>query len=259
MKIKHIFLAVSLCVSAVEISAQNTQVTENQNEIKKSVFSGMQEKIEAAFGKSFALQNLQEFDLLESQIIENQSNENLKNYWLSYLYFYKSIYFLKMKNQEKARDFLTQSIDILQNTKTKTAEDYALLVNEKSLFFPFLKSQAELMKNDAEIKSLLEKGFKLNKENPRLLAVAGIYDAQTPKEYGGGKKAEKYLLKALSVKDKNLNNSELPRWGKEQAYEFLIQFYIAENQKDKAKLFLEKFKTEFPQNHSLKKLESLLK
>lgn len=257
MKSKAILMAMSLAFFGNVLQAQITQNTENQS-VEKQKTPSIQQQIQNAFYQSFALQNTQNLDNLEIQITENQPDENLKNYWISYLNFHKSIFYLQSKNKPKAQEFLSKSLEILQSTKNKNADDYALLANIRSFSFVFLENQNEAMKIDSEVKSYLQKGFKLDKENPQLLAVAGAYDAQTPKEYGGGKKAENYLLKVISS-NKSLAHNDLPSWGKSQAYEHLTRLYIIENQKDKARKILEQFKRDFPNHHALSQLETKIK
>ncbi|WGU69173.1 hypothetical protein QIU19_05030 [Capnocytophaga canimorsus] len=64
---------------------------------------------------------------------------------------------MKTDNKEKASEYNRKSIDILQDKKNKNAEDYALLANNLSLSFVFMKNQMKAMQIDAEIRENLQK------------------------------------------------------------------------------------------------------
>ena len=125
--------------------------------------------------------------------------------------------------------------------------------------FVFMKNQMEAMQIDAEIRENLQKGFRLDNNNPRLFFVEGNYNSHIPKEYGDGKNIENSLLKAISLPEPNQNSEHLPTWGKQEAYQRLTEWYISDNEKDKALGLLEKFQQEFPENQYIKRFQSKLK
>ncbi|MDO5105216.1 hypothetical protein [Capnocytophaga sp.] len=246
-KFKNIVLAVSLSFFGMNAQAQNTQTTEIQSVENQFSLNGIQQKIETALGEAFTTKNGLPLENLEKQIIDNKQNTDWDLYWQSYLNFYQTIFYLQSGNKEKSAEYNRKSIDILQDKKDKNAEDYALLANNLSLSFAFMKNPMEAMKIDAELRENLQKGFRLQKENPRLHYVEGNYDTHMPKQYGGGKKAETSLLKAISLAEPNQNSDHLPIWGKKEAYEQLLKWYLSENQKDKYNDLLKKFRVEFPE------------
>lgn len=246
-KFRNIVLAVVCSFLAINTQAQSTQQSEIQTIENQSSLNGIQQQIETALGEAFTTKNGLPLENLEKQLSENKENSQWNLYWKSYLNFYQTIFYLKTDNKEKASEYNQKSIDILQDKKNKNAEDYALLANNLSLSFVFMKNQMEAMQIDAEIRQNLQKGFRLQKENPRLYYVEGNYDTHTPKQYGGGKKAETSLLKAISLAEPNQNSDHLPTWGKKEAYQQLLKWYLSENQKNKYDDLLKKFRAEFPE------------
>ncbi|CEN53138.1 conserved exported hypothetical protein [Capnocytophaga canimorsus] len=242
---KNIVFAVVCSFLAMNTQAQNSEITEIQSVENSFTLNGIQQKIEKSLGEAFASKNGLMLEKLEKQLSENKENNQWNLYWKSYLHLYQTIFYLKTDNKEKASEYNRKSIDILQDKKDKNAEDYALLANNLSLSFVFMKNQMEAMQIDAEIRENLQKGFRLEKENPRLYYVEGNYDSNTPKQYGGGKKVETSLLKAISLPEPNQNSDHLPTWGKREAYQSLLKWYSSENQKGKANELERKFHEKF--------------
>ncbi|VDH05328.1 hypothetical protein [Bergeyella zoohelcum] len=244
---KNIVFAVVCSFLAINTQAQNSETAEIQAVENPFTLNGIQQKIEKSLGEAFVTKNGLPLENLEKQLSENKENSQWNLYWKSYLNFYQTIFYLKTDNKEKASEYNQKSIDILQDKKNKNAEEYALLANNLSLSFVFMKNQMEAMQIDAKIRENLQKGFRLEKENPRLYYVEGNYDANIPKQYGGGKKAETSLLKAISLPEPNQNSEHLPTWGKREAYQSLLKWYSSENQKEKADELQKKFQSEFPE------------
>lgn len=244
-KFRNIVLAVSLSFFGMNLQAQNSQQSEIQSIENQFSLNGIQQKIEKALSEAFAAKNGLPLENLEKQFSDNKQNTDWNLYWQSYLNFCQTIFYMQSGNKEKSAEYHRKSIDILQDKKDKNTEDYALLANNLSLSFVFMKNQMEAMQIDAEIRQNLQKGFRLQKENPRLYYVEGNYDTHTPKQYGGGKKAETSLLKAISLAEPNQNSDHLPTWGKKEAYQSLLKWYSSENQKEKANELQEKFHAEF--------------
>ena len=99
----------------------------------------------------------------------------------------------------------------------------------------------------------------MDSANLRAHYVLGNNDFYTPKAFGGGKKVEKYLKKALSLPAQTVPNPFLPSWGKEESYELLIRHYIREEKWAAAKKYHRLGMEEFPDSGLLtvlsKKLE----
>jgi uncharacterized protein HemY len=83
-------------------------------------------------------------------------------------------------------------------------------------------------------------------------------DFRTPEKYGGGKEAETYLLKAVSLPAQMMRNEYLPSWGKEESYEVLIKLYIRQEKWDLAKKYFQEGIKEFPDSYTINQLASKL-
>jgi len=98
----------------------------------------------------------------------------------------------------------------------------------------------------------------LDSTNVRAYFVYGSNDFYTPEQYGGGKEAEKYLLKAISMPTQKEKNNILPSWGKEEAYEILIRLYIKKENWDLAEKYFHEGIEEFPDSYSINQLKPKL-
>jgi hypothetical protein len=77
--------------------------------------------------------------------------------------------------------------------------------------------------------------------------------------YRGGKNVEKYLLKALAIKQAKSKDPYLPTWGREEIYGLLTSYYIKEKKFDKAEEYIDLGLQEFPNSYTLQENQSKLK
>ncbi len=230
-------------------------MTAQQN---NSVLNGIQHKIDACFLSSFSsksdvYKSLQ--DSLEDGVIKAKT-DNLKyyySYWSSYLLYYKSITYIKKGDDEKAKLFVASAIRKLEGIKNKDVEVYSLLALEQSYNFQFIPRQ-EFIVYMNRVKNNLEKAITLAPDNVRANYVNGSYDFYTPKEYGGGRKTEFFLMKAIESADKN--HLYKPTWGRSSAYDLLIQYYLNNNSIKQAKKYLNIALDLFPDDVSIKHLKT---
>ncbi len=232
---------------------------ENATLQNDTILNNIQEKIATASHDGFAKGNTRQLDEVEA-ILESKKtdNENLKNYWIAYINYYKTIIAMQFENKELGSKSNKKGIKILEGSKNKNSDDYALLVLLKGMSYPFA-SGMEALAISKDINKLLEKGIKADDKNFRVYYAQGSIDFYTPKEYGGGTKAESALLKAIELPEKNTGNSQLPTWGKEEACDLTIRFYLRENQKDKAKTYFDRAKQLFPDSYIIQTHQSNFK
>lgn len=246
----------------------NTNTTANINHLKTdeyiplkrlnndTLLNNIQHKITVASNDGFTSKNIEKLNNLESLLTENSiKNENLRYYWIAYINYYKTIIAMQSKNKDIAEKANKKGIEVLKKIKNKNADDYALYILIKGLSFSFI-SGMEAPFISKEISTLIKKGLTSDNTNFRLYYAQGSTDFYTPKEYGGGKKTEGFLLKAINLSEKNTANSQLPTWGKEETYALIIRFYIREKNKEKAKTYFEKAKQLFPNSHIIKMYQS---
>ena len=195
-----------------------------------TILSSAQKEIDKAFIKSFQKDTilfLQQKELLLNKIVSENSKtlDYYKKYWLSYIKYKKAIFYFKSGKKEKVKVEISKSIKFLEDIKNKNSEIYSLLALQQSFNFQFVPKQNFMIYLN-KITENMEKSISLNPKNLRAYYVNANYDFYTPEEYGGGRKAEKMLLKAISLNDKSENSSFSPSWGKELSFDLLIQLYL---------------------------------
>lgn len=213
--------------------------------------------IDQSFAQALQKKTLDDFKKLEMPLehgfkkTKSTTNKYLYAYWLSYLNYYKSIAAAK-QGAENVEQYLDKAIGYLEKIKNKDVEVIALLALEESYKFQFIPRQEMILQMN-KINKYLEKALKLDKNNVRANYVNGNYDYYTPKEYGGGKKTEDFLLKAISAK--NSHKPFFPTWGKEDAYRILILYYVDNKRSVEAKDYFKKAKSLFPNSHLIQSLK----
>ena len=110
----------------------------------------------------------------------------------------------------------------------------------------------------SSIKKNLKKAIAIDSTNLRAYYVYASNDFHTPEKYGGGKEAEKYLLKAISLPSQKIKNDYLPSWGKEESYEMLIKLYIKKEKWDLAKKYFQEGIAAYPESYTINQLASKL-
>ena len=227
--------------------------------IQDTILNNIQKKIIAASYDGFAEGSTKKLDEIETLLESHQTeNENLKNYWIAFINYYKTIMGMKSKDKALGSKSNKKGIASLEKNKNKNADDYALLALLKGMSYPFA-SGMEAPGISKEIKQSIEKGIEADDKNFRIHYAQGSTDFYTPKKYGGGTKVESALSKAINLPEKNIGNSQLPTWGKEEAYDLIIRFYLRENQKDKAKSYFDKAKQLLPNSYVIKQYQSRFK
>ncbi len=184
--------------------------------------------------------------------------QNLILYWQSYSHFFLSLFYTINQNKKQAEKTIDKGIDILENIKNKTSEDYALLGNMQNFSTQF-KGMMKVIFISKKVKENGNKAIELDSTNLRAYYVLGSNDFFTPKMFGGGKKAEELFKKAISLPNQKIKNPYLPSWGKDDAYIYLIHLYIKEERWEEAKKYYQICKKLYPNRESsLKQIDKEL-
>lgn len=219
----------------------------------------IESKIDSCFIASF--KNSKAFTDTEKDLLaayHSEKSANIKShylYWISYLYYKKSISAFKEKNMELSKKYLEHAMEYLEQIHEKDSEYYSLLANEQVFYFQFVKRQ-DMFLFINKVNNSLKKAIELDSSNPRAYYVNGYYDYYTPKEYGGKKKTESFLLKAISMQ--NSQKPFSPTWGIVDSYSMLIQYYIETGEKEKAKEMYQKAIEQYPQSRDIMRLKDKL-
>ncbi len=240
MKTFFLFVAISLNWTLGNVCGQNDNL---QN---------VQQKINQAFNMSFAEGNISKLTDIEDQL--NQETSPLATYWLAYAKYYESIFYLKTGDKEKSETLINKGINILSKQKNKNSEDYALLVLMQNFSMQFITNMMKLGVVSGNIGENIEKAIKADANNLRAYYTAAANDFYTPEQYGGGTKAEGYLLKAIALNEQPVDNASLPTWGKDQAYQMLVALYLKKGNMGLAKKYLKEGTHLYPDSYGLKEM-----
>lgn len=229
-------------------------LTQFENVQSDSLLVEIQSKINNAFVKDRISQKNDALNELSIQLenLYKAKNQNLILYWRSYLQFYSSINYLAKGDTKSAENEITKGIELVQSIEKKYSEEYALLAMLQSFSIQFDYSNAMYISED--VKKNVNSAISLDSTNLRAWYVAASNDFYTPEQYGGGKKAEKYLLKAISLPAQKIENGYLPSWGKEESYVMLITLYIQNEKWDLAKKYFQEGITAFPNSNMINQL-----
>lgn len=219
---------------------------------KDSTLIDIQSKISQASTESFVSKDTKKLDEIEKKLdaYYKTKKNNLVLYWKSYLLYYKSIFYLTTNDMSNSEKVLDKGIQIMDDLANKNSDDLALLAMLRGLSFKF-KAGIKAPFIADKIKTHLSEALELDSTNIRVYFVQGSNDFYTPKKYGGGKLVVSSLQKAISLPDQNIKNSSLPSWGKEEAYEMLINYYIKNNNWEDAKKYFAEANKLYPNNYRI--------
>ncbi|NRB54194.1 MAG: hypothetical protein HRU41_41485 [Saprospiraceae bacterium] len=181
-----------------------------------------------------------------------ERKHKLIQYWRAYLQYYTAIYHLQAGDEKQSEKACDQGITWMKSISDKNAEDYALLAMLQGFGIQFKGMRAMFI--SGTIKRNLKKARALDADNLRVQFVSGSNDYYTPAKYGGGKEAEKYLLKAISLPSQKNPNEMLPSWGLQEAYEMLIKMYIKAERWEEAKTYFNKGAVACPNSYVINQL-----
>lgn len=266
MKTKLIFLVITIFV--VNLSKGNSVYSDkdcmansqSQAVVRQSdsLLNNIEQKINSAFVKDMTNQTDNELVALETALLTmNKTNNSLIVYWYSYACYYHSIFSMVQNDMKKSEKMNDAGIEELEQVEPKNSEHYALLAYMESLSIKY-SAGIKIPFISASIKKNGENALQLDSLNLRAYFVLGSNDFYTPEQYGGGKKAEGYLKKAIQLNNQSVKNPYLPSWGKNTAYELLIRLYIKRKQLDEAKKYYQAAMALYPKDYMIKKLEGEL-
>jgi tetratricopeptide (TPR) repeat protein len=250
-----------LCKGSLNYSEKGTTaIKESQAASRKSIdqndtlLINIQGKVLDAFVKGKISKSDKVLVDLEQALLNlNKNNNNgIIIYWYSYTCYYHSILLLVEKENKSSGKILDEGITQLKNVDINS-EHLALLALMESLSIQYA-SGAEIPFISKRIKQNAEKALQLDSLNLRAYYVLGSNDFYSPEQYGGGKKAAGYLVKAIKLNDQSVPNPYLPTWGKKSAYEMLIRLYINHKQFAEAKKYCQEAITLFPDDYTINRL-----
>ncbi len=262
---KHAFFTLSLLLIAYSSTGCKPEAfgksygDYSANELQDLQLENIQNKIYSAFVQSQISKGAEGLLGLKDDLakLAAQHANPLIRYWQGYLHYYLAVFYLTINDNAAAESAVGQGMDILESIERKNSEDYALLALLQSFSMQFKTGMAAGALS-GKVKSNVGKAMKLDDQNLRAYYVAASNDYYTPEKYGGGKNVETYLKKAIELPDQKISNNTLPSWGKEEAYEMLIKFYIKNEDWVNAKKYFQEAAAKYPQSYAVGKLATQL-
>ena len=216
-----------------------------------TLLNNIQDKIYNAFFQGKMSKSDKGLVALEQALLNSTDKSNsMIIYWYSYACYYHAIYFMTENDNKKSEQILSKGIQKMKEITSKNSEHLALLALLESFSAQFASLiEAPFISN--RVRQNAEKALQLDSLNLRAYFVLGSNDFYTPEKYGGGKKAEAYLKKAISIKEQHVANPILPTWGKSTAYELLIRHYMRHKQYADAERYCREAVSLFPGDYRL--------
>jgi tetratricopeptide (TPR) repeat protein len=267
MKTTLIYLVFSvfllnLCKGNLRFSEKGiTAIKESQSASMKSIdqndtlLINIQRKVMDAFVNGKISKSDKGLADLEQALLNlnRKNNNSIIIYWYSYTCYYHSILLMIEKENKSSEKILDEGIAQLINVGNLNSEHLALLALMESLSIQYA-SGIEIPFISKRVKQNAEKALQLDSLNIRAYFVLGSNDFYSPEQYGDGKKAAGYFIKATRLNDQSVANPYLPSWGKNSAYEMLIRFYINHKQFAEAIKYYQEAIALFPDDYMINKL-----
>lgn len=206
--------------------------------------------IQLAFQQSKTQQTqspLVKHNTLLEQTFEKEDN-NFNRYWLSYGLYNQALIADRLEDKKAAEELIDRAIELLKPLE-EDAESQALLALQLGYSTRF-KSYWSMMSLGRAAYQRAERAVALAPTNMRTNLALAINDFYTPKVFGGGKKVETHLKKALQAPNPSASVTT-PTWGKPNVYELLVKYYQKNKQQTQAQNFLNQGLNEFPNSELL--------
>lgn len=255
-----LLLSISNIYSVQAVNQNHLQVYLAEDDGLEAIQERIDDAMELAFEGDYEKINLIEQNLVDqtAQPTKSQNLDYYYKYWMGYLSYNKSMALIKHEKSDEAKQYVEKSIASLTAIDQKDSEVYALLASATSFYFQFIPRQ-EFMVYFKKVSDYLGKTLETGPNNLRAYYVNATYDFYTPKEYGGGQKTEALLLKAIKLMPKINESPFAPTWGLDLSFDLLINYYVSNENKEKAEEFLTVAQKKFPDNDMFDKWDPVVR
>lgn len=257
MKIVYLVIVLLFGVPAAKYTNQvlNNYHSERPSVQPEDILLGVEKRISTAMTRSFMRRSLAPLTAIRKEIslVDSPEQQRLVTYWLAHTDFQIAIYHLTAKDMAACETVTNRGIELMTNVSNKNAEELAILAYLQGFSIQFSKGLGAA-KISKMANANAHNAARMDPENLRAYYVMGSLNFYTPKAYGGGKKVEEYLTKAISLPANKLGNPYLPGWGKAEAYELLVRHYRKNARTEEAETLLAEGLRLFPDNYQLNSL-----
>ena len=215
--------------------------------------NNIQQRIDTAFYVSVRTNQLSSLTDIEHALASNSNP--MATYWLSYAKYYEAAYYFQKEDKTASEKAIKEGINNLDGKNNKTSDDYALLAVMQTFSMQFMTNAIRMKFRSNTILKNIDRAIKADGNNVRAYLAAGATDYYTPAEYGGQKKTEGYLKKAISLNSRRAEGEAQPTWGKELSYNLLINFYLDKNNDDAAERYMDEAISLYPKDYGLNELK----
>ncbi len=166
------------------------------------------------------------------------------SYWLAYTDYLIASRRLKESRRAEAAALLNEAVNLLDNNSSADVETYTLLS-----LVAGLRIVASTPQNIGEAmnqaRDALERAIALDPNNTRVLYARALADYTTPKEYGGGRVAERFAWRAIGRPSESTRGLK-PGWGHDDSAALLVKILRASGRDADANALLARFSTQYP-------------
>jgi len=171
-------------------------------------------------------------------------------YWLAYAEYLNANALLRAGRKAEAAALLREAYDRLAGIPSSDAESDALLslVAGSRIVAASPEQMGEAI---GQARDALERAIEAGPSNIRVLYARALADYTTPKEYGGGRAAEKFLRTALDQPPEP-PRALRPNWGRDDCAALLVRVLRAGGSESEAATLLARSLAEYPESAPLR-------
>ena len=249
-----VLAAMPQCESSVAAVSADT-ATYDLTGVNDSLLNDIQGTIDQTFVQAITSKSVDPLSGLSQELKQLYKDKQLPiiQYWQAYTDYYTSIFYLQQEDEKGSKSAIKNGISTLEEVRPKNSEVYALLALMQSFSIQF-SSGMTAGNISSKVRKNGQKAIDLDPKNLRAYYVLGSSNFYTPEKYGGGKKVEEYMTKAVALPDQQIESPYLPSWGKNNAFELLIKHFIKKGEKDKAKQYFKQAVEIYPNDYVINQL-----
>ena len=209
-----------------------------------------QSRIDAAASQAQAGGDFTALDAVETALREmpTAESENLRyyrTYWLAYAKYRRAGGLAAAGRNDEIGPVLEQAMALLAGIEPADSDSHALFGLVAGMNLGFVAPNA-MFKQLGKISESLAKALAMDETNVRAWYANAMSDFNTPPQFGGGRRAERYLRKAIALEQRP--SALGPTWGRRESIGLLLEFYLREERLAEAQELLRQATVEFPQS-----------
>lgn len=209
-----------------------------------------QSRIEAAASQAQAGGDFAALDAVEAALREMPTAESgnlryYRSYWLAYAKYRRAGGLAAAGRNDEIGPVLEQAMALLADIEPADSDSHALFGLVAGMNLGFVAPSAMFKQLD-QISESLARALALDETNVRAWYANAMSDFNTPAEFGGGRRTERYLRKAIALEQKP--SALGPTWGRRESIGLLLEFYLREERLAEAQELLRQATAEFPQS-----------